>query len=268
MDPNQLQVPTILNGKEFYANTKEEALEACEKEDHSAIFMPQLADARIRVQKGSRFWQTFVHTPSIRATGRTKAGTAVVIYAHVPNYLSSSVNIKKAKELGLVNYAGRLPQKEFQRLVDLDGFSSENGDQLVWTVGHDVLKNASSEVIKVKNALKHPQTIPFLGGQERAEQYLEAHERIYGSNIGIWHSDDLRGDVPLGRLLALGGSSSGLYGNYDLNSGARFVGVPKVAEGAAQKTAPCLEQLLRLSADFVPNAARLEFDARLAALYK
>ena len=53
-----------------------------------------------------------------------------------------------------------------------------------------------SDVIDVAQALEHPQTIPFLGGRARAEQYLQRHKEVKGNRIGIWHSADLA-DEPL-----------------------------------------------------------------------
>ena len=256
--------------KPFYSSRADVALRKCQVE-HEALFMPQLADARILDQnKQSLVWNDWYTTTSIRATGRKKQGSPVVVYAHVPNYFSNPENIRAAIEQGLVNYAGRMPQEEFQRLLDLQD------DKNVFVIDHDNLAKSTSGVIPTKNALEHPQIIPFLGGEERAEQYIKAHEKIFGNRIGIWHSDDLK-DVPLGRLLYVGYvGDGGLSGNY-LNSGARFVGVRRgSAEGAqnfsglskkSQKS-PTIEQILTLAEEYIAPVVREEFIAKIKSLSK
>ena len=73
--------------------------------------------------------------------------------------------------------------------------------------------------------MEHPQTIPFLGGSARAEQYLQQHKKVKGNEIGVWHTDDLA-DEPLGSLLFLGNYlSSALFGYDDLYNSGSFVGV-------------------------------------------
>src|SRR3989344_8722044 len=185
------RIITNLEGKEFYNNSVPEALKSLQKEGYTPVYMPQLADARIEADGDSRVWQTWFTTPSIRATGRTKQGNPVVVYAHTNNYLSTPENIEQSISAVLVNRAGRIPQGEFQRLVDLEGLTDESGNQLVFLVDYDKLRNSKSGVIKVSDALKHPQTVPFLGGEERAQRYLEKHKIVLGQNIGVWHSDDL-----------------------------------------------------------------------------
>lgn len=124
-------------------------------------------------------------------------------------------------------------------------------------------------------ALEHPQTVPFLGGRDRAEKYLVKHETVLGKNIGVWHSGDLT-DVSVGRLLFVGddGYSLGLCGNSDLDGSARFAGVRRgnAAEGGAPQNArplrePSLDEILRYSGRFVPRACMTEFEQGLRAMY-
>ena len=230
MVKNIIQIPRkeLLEGKEFHADYLDQALENCQKEGFEAVFMPQLIDARIEAPKDARIWQTWYSAPSIRATGRTKQGIPVVVYAHIPNYFSDPENIEEAMEQGLINGAGILPQKEFQKLLDLED------DKNVFLVDYNELKSSKSTIISSKGALEHPQTIPFIGGRERAEAYLGRHKEVYGNSIGMRHSDDLH-DKPTGRLLFLGyDCDDDLNGSYDLHYlEGRFVGVR--AKGAAQK---------------------------------
>ena len=258
-------VPVYVEGKEFYGNTVADALKSVES-GFGAAFMPQLVDARIAASAESRLWQVWWTAPSVQATGRNKAGKPVVVYAHVPNYFSRSENITQAVKNGLVNGAGRLPQEEFQRLLDLE----DNAN--VFVVEYATLQSADSGLIAVENALQHPQVIPFLGGQERAEAYLAAYERMIGKHIRVYHRNDL-GDEPVARLLFLGGLAnlSGLDGSDDLNSSARFLGVRgriAAAGGASQKTGPSLDAVLKATGDFVAHVNQDEMRRRVSALYQ
>ena len=270
MNNNQITIPTRVEGKPFYSSRADVALRECQVE-HEALFMPQLADARVLDQnKQSLLWNDWYTTTSIRATGTTKQGSPVVVYAHVPNYFSNPENIRAAIEQGLLFYAGRMPLEEFQRLLDL------KDDKNVFVIDHDKLKSSTSNVVSTKDALKHPQTIPFLGGEERAEQYIKAHEKIFGNRIGIWHSDDLK-DVPLGRLLYVGDGDYGGLDGSSLGSSARFVGVRRgSAEGAqnfsgpsqTSQKSPTIEQILTLAEDYVPKVVHKDFERRLKQFYK
>ena len=251
--------------KIFYHDDLATALDNCQKEGYKAMFMPELADARIKAGKDSELWQKWYSTPSLRATGKTKQGNAVVVYAHVPNHFSNPENIEKAVKEGLVSGAGIMPQKEFQKLVDAED------SKKVFVVDYDKLKNSKCDVISVDFALEHPQTIPFLGGEKRAEKYLEKHKQVYRNKIGIWHSDDLK-DNPVGRVLFVGCiyDYDGLYGSYDLGGCGGFCGVQSNSPKATQKNikAPNLNQILKVSKDYVPKASKQEFEQKIRELYK
>ena len=244
----KVPVTRYLEGKEFYADRTDIALKSLQDNGYRALFMPELADTRINSDKGSRIWQTWFTSPSIRAAGITRQGNPVVVYGHIPNYFSDPENLRKTiEENRLVNCAGIIPQEEFQGLVDLDESKDQEGNRLVFVVDYGELKNSESGIIPVKRALKHPQTIPFLGGEERAQRYLERHEEVYSNHIGIWHSDDLH-EQPLGRLLYLGNNYTynSLGGSF-INNG-RFVGV---RDDFAQKILhPLLEKILKISEDW------------------
>ncbi len=259
---SKILIPYSVDGEEFYASTIESALEDCLKE-HNPVFMPQLADARIAAGKDDVIWQNWYTTPSLMVTGTTKAGNNVVVFAHVLNYFSNPDNIKVAKERDLRNGAGSVPEDEFQRLLDLE----DNVN--VFVVDYNTLKRSESDVITLKDALKHPEVVPFFGGRERAEAYLEKHKLVYDTRIGVWHADDLS-EKPLARVLFFGGSGDGLGGlggGNGLYGSARFVGVR--AESASEIAArPTLEQVLKVSEDFVPGVAKGEFQKRLQALYE
>ncbi|MBI2631715.1 hypothetical protein HYW75_01815 [Candidatus Pacearchaeota archaeon] len=234
MDEDSIVVSRRVVGKPFYHNNLATALENCQKE-HEALFMPALVDTRISSPKNALIWQNWYCSPSIRATGRTSQGNPVVVIAHIPNYFSKPKNIRTAIKYGLKDGAGILPQKEFQRLVDLDESVNCFGDRLVWLLDEDKFRNSFSGVVQIDKALEHPQTIPFLGGRERAEAYMKRHEEVYGDKIGIWKKNDLYDDVSVGRLLFFGSSGSGsLRGDCGaLRCDGRFVGVRRSAEGTS-----------------------------------
>lgn len=225
----------VVGVKEFYSDTIDDALTALLKEDYEPLLIPSIVDMRIEASKDATVWKNWYCSPSIRATGKTRQGKAVVVYAHVPNYFSNPDNIKKIKEAkwkSLMKGEGEtfkgaviIPDKEFQRLLDLED------NKNIFVVDYNKLKSSESGVIKLKDTLKHPQTIPCLGGRERAEEYLERHEEVYGKKIGAWHYDDSH-DEPFGRLLFVGGDFFSL-GDYFREDG-RFVGVH--AEGATQNS--------------------------------
>ncbi len=219
--------------KIFYSEGKNgvsDALANCMNAGYQALFMSELALARVGAEQGSELLTKWYVTPSVRVTGATKSGAKVVVYAHQPNYFSDPSNIRNAVESGkLVNGAGPMPQDQFENLVSLDG----NGR--VFVVDYETLKRSSSGVISVDDALDHPQTIPFLGGREVAEKYLAKHREVYGSQIGIGHSDDFKKDTPLGRVLYLDVSyCNGLIGYIILDNYGRVFGVAPEAQSSAK----------------------------------
>lgn len=214
-------------GKEFFADRQDKALRLCEKAGHEPLYMPALVDIRIKATGDERIWKEWFSTPSIRVTGRGKStniskkeGTACVVYAHIPNYLSNSKNLKRVIENDLVFDVGIIPQVEFLRLLDL-----EDGKN-VFVVDYNAIKNSASGVVTIKKALKQPQTIPFFGGEERTEKYFARYKKVYGNMIGMWHPKDLP-DRPMARLLFLGNHY--YFSPVDsscLGDSGRFIGIP------------------------------------------
>jgi len=196
--------------------------------------MPDLIDRRIGSAGEERIWRYGHSTLSIKATGKTKQGTPVVVYAHAHHNFSDPDSITGAIEQGLVDGAGTMTQDEFQRLLDLQN------DKNVFVVDYRKLKKTTEskkDVFSINMALEHPQTIPFLGGKERAQRYLRKHEQVYGDKVIIWSSDDLA-DQPLARLLFIGGKYlPSLNGDYALASHGRFVGMP-LPKGTAVEDEP------------------------------
>lgn len=256
----------------FYNTVMEEALRACQTAGYEAAYMPELAERRIKAKNDSSLWKMWWATPSLRITGTTKGQSKVVLYVHDQTSWNDSEQLKYARE-HRKNGAGPFPQEEFYALVN------RVGDGKVFLVDYDTLKRSTSGIISVDSALSHPQIIPFLGGEKIAEKYLVKHRRVYGNNIGIWHSNDLD-DVPRGRLLFLG--SDLLGGDGSLGGDARFLGVrrsgasvsePVSAEGASAPVGrearkiispdleAVIEQFLADSHRYVLPKNRREYDA-------
>ena len=257
----------VVEAQEFYADRTDKALKELQDAGQTAIYVPQLMDARIDAAKGTQIWTNWYCTPSIKATGRSKPsnvsqkdGTPYVIYAHTQNHFSNPTNITAAITQGLINGAGILPEEEFQRLLDL------KDDEKVFVIDYESLKNSKSEVIAVKDALKHPQTTPFIGGAERAETYLKSHKRVIGDQIGMFHTDDLT-DKPVGRLLFVGYCNYDLDGYDSLGNDGRFLGVPSGAQ-SAQQILPTQKQLISIVDEFVAPVNRDALTERIARLYK
>ena len=259
--------------QKFYNQDFADALEACQNAGNRALSMPEIADLKI---DDDFLWNEWYSSVSLKVTGRMpvtdkspKGGTSLVLYVHVPNHFSYPENIREARA-GLINGAGILPQPELEKLADLSDKDGTNGVFRLDGLDYNALKNSISGVILVEHALKHPQVIPFLGGRERAERYLDRHEQMVGSRIGVWHNNDLQEQpVAVARPLFIGNDY-----NYSLdacggfNYYGHFLGVSlNDAKGIAKKV-PTLEDILALAPDFVPKIAREEYERRVRDLYQ
>lgn len=189
----------------------ETALQNCQDEGFRATYMPELAEARIN---GKASWKLGFNTASIKATGKTKQGNAVIVYAHVPTTLVTPQGIRLAKaqgeELeGVVHGAALFSQKEFQSLVNRDEKTDAQGNRLIWVVDCEKIESdLQYGDLHVDKALKSQIVIASLGGEKKAERYLLEHVKAYKiKKIGIWHVDDSERGIesPLARLLNMGG---------------------------------------------------------------
>lgn len=249
----------------LFIGFKDEALAKCYSSGFEAAYMPQLVDTRLE----GNFWDESITTPSIKSAGRTRQGAAVVVYAHIPNFLCIPRYIEMIRtgkiESVLDTAAFRFPQTEFQSLVDTDGLTDAQGNRLVWVVDYETLKKAPSSKLQIEDALTHPQTIPFLGGEQRAERYLAEYQRrrleigrkyyrthewstkndirlalLVEKTIRITHrqihDQDFDEDSPIVRLLLLGGiknvydDNNGLVGDENMYSSSTFLGYHQTNE--------------------------------------
>lgn len=214
-------MPRIPEFQSFYSDNIPTALNDCQNAGYAPLFMPEIIERRIRNDGDAKIWKEWYVTPSIVATGQTQKGLKLVVYAHIPNYLSKAENIRAVLGAGLTSGAGEIPQYEFLKLVEL----AEQGKERVFIVPYEELMDSLSERIPVDDALEHPQTLSFLGVDEiTAKKYLEKHKEILGDEIGIWHTDDFVEGKALARMLCLGDYDDGLVGYGSLSNVARFSG--------------------------------------------
>ncbi len=194
------------------------------KAGYEAAFLSELVGLRIEVDtEDSPFWRLLwqkAHaTRSTIETGKTSAGSKIVLVSHLPSYLSEVENIRTAINAGLRNGAVFVPEDNFQQRVKL----AEQGEKRAYIIPYEKLKASRSGAFPVDSALEHPLILPFLGVNEtQAKQYLENHKQFCGSSIGVWYCDDFVAGETYGRLLILGDSSSNngidnLIGNVFLN---------------------------------------------------
>ena len=161
-----------------------------------------------------------------------------------------------------------MPQPELERLADLSDKDGTNGVFRLDGLDYNALKNSISGVILVEHALKHPQVIPFLGGQERAERYLDKHEKMVGKTIGVWHSDYLdEQPVAVARPLFVDYYDRlNAWGGF-IDDG-RFLGVSlNDAEGIAKKVPLTLEEILSAIPKDIPPSALSDIMEKLKKLY-
>lgn len=207
----------------FYEDSVKEALVKMIRGKYRPLFAPEEVQHRIYSLNGE--WRNYCTTGSIKATGRTKKGTPVVLYVHAHHPL---LNLETLKSLKPDEDEAPISQREFLKLLDM-----EDGKR-VFAVDYGALKGAPSDKMSLSEALKHPQTIPFLGGKDLAEAYLEKYvvRTKYDKNnlISVIHSDDLgKTQTPQARFLFFDtgiecGSLNALEG---MNSCGRFYAIDK-----------------------------------------
>ncbi|HIH14658.1 MAG TPA: hypothetical protein HA233_00270, partial [Nanoarchaeota archaeon] len=144
----------------------------------------------------------------------------------------------------LITHALPLTQESFDALEKRNG-ETKDGIQLVTVMDHAQAQKGKFGEQSLSQALENPHVQAFLGGGEQTEAYLEAHQKVRGNKIYVWHCNDL-GDVPVARPLVLYYDIllSGSFSSYGRVPGVRRASVsePVRAGGAPRKT---LEEALR-----------------------
>ncbi|MAG48095.1 hypothetical protein CL617_05820 [archaeon] len=229
MDSREL----VTNGREFYDKGMSKALAYLQSEGYTALFIPQLADIRIESNIDSKIWQNEYASTSLVVTGRYKddgkaTSPVETLFVHVPHFLSNSKNLIRAirdrkartedmwpKHRGAV----KVPQEEYDRLRGMVN------DENIFVVNHRTLVENNYDSLHIDDALEHPQTIPFLGGEERAIKYLKKYSNL-SDRITIMYGEDLP-EEPMGRFLFLGSNNkvASLSAINCFYNPGRFIGV-------------------------------------------
>ncbi|MDP1695050.1 MAG: hypothetical protein Q8L34_05930 [Candidatus Woesearchaeota archaeon] len=218
-----------------FANRRiERALKNCQNAGFQVLYMPQVVDDRINgtagwysawdlTTKDLQFKSGVYVTPSIAITGKTRQGSKIVVYAHLPTSLATPQGIQRAKQKGLVNGAARFSQAKLQSLVDADGKTDEQGNRLIWVNEYKPSKPLE-EYVPIDKAITDQEIISFLGGEQRAARYLSTHAQEFDAeNIFVRYANDFSKESPLARLLFVGLINYGLGGG-SLEGFGQFLG--------------------------------------------
>jgi len=269
--------PRPQNLKIFYNGTGRDglhlALADCQDNGFIAQYMPTIIDLRTVADKDHPIWNLWYSAPSVKATGTTKNGKNVVVYAHKPNPFAIPKNIEKELST-LRNGAGIGYDNEFRKLI------KEQDNENVFVIPHEDFKDwpngvygidePTKEHMEAHNgkingkdmiAINHPAFIPFIGGEKRAEPYLTQHKKVVGKVIGIYNSNDLAEKSVGWRLLfANSRGNLGDLGGYGyLYNFGRFVGVSLNGEAVPKKKSSRLEGIIGKATE-VPGMKMLVID--------
>jgi hypothetical protein len=206
-------------------------------------YAPEVAAVKSR-SEANPLWHAHCDTLSLHVTGRTRAGSHVVVYAHLSHPLTTPREIEGAKRRGMYCGAVALDDYVFQRLVSLEGHRDSQWQQRVWVVDHHALQSCAQGrlPLRIDDLLAHPAIVPTLGGEKQAERYLLTYQNVFpDSPIGVWRPDDYDPATPWARLITLGGGTGGGYiGTTGFNTNGMFLSVrsPRDEEFAGPRYHP------------------------------
>ena len=197
------------------------------KSGYEAFFVPELLLAKTKAEKGSVLRNYCYYTPSVIATGKSKGGDRMIVYAHVPTKFNSLKNMQrmaeKAAELKKVEgRASELLDEEMSQ-EEFDSLLSQEGNGRVFVVKDLIPQKYSLD--SIREIFNSPLTRPFSGLNEtQLKAYFENHLRIYGQDLGMSDFNSHRGykldnfhmcvpekddsDLPRARLAAVNGHSN------------------------------------------------------------
>ena len=220
-------------------------------EDGVIAGSPLLIAGRAEADKSNYLWQNFFSCFSGLYSGidvkgeHVSKGDKVAIFIHNGCLFTNPDRVEQALNDGLNNlYAGKLTDKEWNDLIrgQLPGKSIElytidevrqgrNPNPLFGNYGIVVpmseAERCPSGRLEKKDFLASHLSLAFAGTPEYLEPYFDKAK--YEGKSYLWHPFTKKNKVvlshPQGRLLCLGSTSNGLYGNYRLDYNARFAGV-------------------------------------------
>jgi len=217
-----------------YFGRMDSALTDCLNDGFEPLFIPEIVDERINSDRDSLIWHRPFYGVSIKVSGKSKGGNRVTAYCHKPHFFCSPENIGWKIQRGIVNGAGIMPKDEFYRILDMED------NEKVFVMDYDLSEQHHPPTeISIEKALKDPQTIPFLGGRGRAEEYLETYARIYKNRVRIIYEKDFSIQyLALARFLYLGyGSYPTIDSDNDFDNPCWIVGRRKIQESGEKEIA-------------------------------
>ncbi|MDP3728895.1 MAG: hypothetical protein Q8R18_05610 [bacterium] len=168
----------------FEGDTLIDSLETCERAGYSPLFLPEFAALKIVYPA---LFQDWGRSMSIYASGRTSSGSEVDIYVHVPGEWSEMGYILNAiSEKKLINGALPLTQKSFDALEKRNG-ETKDGIRLVTVMDYARMNSGKSGEPRLDKVL--PDVQAFLGGEEQAEAYYQAHRKVYGNKMQFYYNN-------------------------------------------------------------------------------
>src|SRR3989344_4755150 len=143
----KLRVPvqSYVDGNELRGENLVQLLSQCKKEGYEILYMPQFIDAIISNDKENRHMSGVYCTSSIRAAGKTRNGSNIVVYAHVPH--NTDYNIFSSRAVN----SGSLQQEEFEKLAQGDGEKDEFGNQKIFVVEYDKIRKYKAKDNKLQS---------------------------------------------------------------------------------------------------------------------
>lgn len=189
-----------------------DSITECERAGYTPLFLPEFID----LQLAHPFpWLQRSRSMSICATGRSRQGNRIEIYAHVPGVWTDRAYIADAfDQRKLIGHALPLSNEAILALEERNG-EVHDGTRLVTVMEHQAAQNAKFGPQSLDEALENPHVLASFGSEDRTRRYLAACKEKLCSSIFVWHYDDL-GDKAVARPLEL---------NYmDLCCGSYFFG--------------------------------------------
>ena len=203
----EVRVVKDVQGEVFYdgnlPNALREAQKYAGKEGYVAS-MPQLLQGRVKAPNDDGIWADWFTVNSEENVGKTAQGKPVVIAVHGGGIFSSPERIERAYSDKLVNYAGKLDDKEIKDLlagklpdgtqIPVYSFSqfkkgiSGLPRQYAVVMDFDEVRQTTSGYQNADGLKDNPLTIVRAGGVEQAATYIErAKEKHNTKNYGNWH---------------------------------------------------------------------------------